>query len=242
MYDRNAWLYDVIYAGKDYVAEANRLHHIIQRRNPGARSLLDVACGSGKHLEQLRDRYEVEGADLSAELLQIAAKRLPGVPLHRADMRTLNLGRRFDAVTCLFSAIGAAQSMDELHAAVSAMAGHLEPRGVLVLEPWIPRDEYLPGGLYSVTRDEPDLKVTRMNISEREGDLAVLDFHWLVGTPGGIEYFTERHELGLFSDAEYKEAFEAAGLAVDHDAQGLIGRGLYIGTRSADGQATSAIR
>ena len=242
MYDRRAWLYDVVYAGKDYAAEADTLHDIIQRRNPGARTLLDVACGSGKHLERLRDRYEVEGADLSAELLEIAAKRLPGVALHRADMRTLNVGKRFDAVTCLFSAIGHMQSADALHAAVLAMAAHVEPRGVLIVEPWVPRDEYRAGGLYSLTRDEPELKVARMNISERERDLAVLDFHWLVGTPAGIEHFTERHELGLFSDADYKGAFEAAGLAVEHDREGLIGRGLYIGMRNADDQATSASR
>jgi len=65
-----------------------------------------------------------------------------------------------------------------------------------------------------------------------KGTVAILDFRYLVGTPAGIEYFTKHHELGLFTDEEYRAAFAEAGLEVRHDAEGLIGRGLYIGTRA----------
>ena len=47
-------------------------------------------------------------------------------------------------------------------------------------------------------------------------------------TPAGIEAFSERHEAALFTDQEYRDAFTAAGLAVEHDLDGLTGRGLYI--------------
>ena len=46
--------------------------------------MLDVACGPGRHLEQLRHWYVVEGVDLSAVMLEQAARRLPGVPLTAA--------------------------------------------------------------------------------------------------------------------------------------------------------------
>ena len=71
-----------------------------------ARALLDVACGTGKHLERLAQDHSVEGMDLDAALLELALRRLPGVPLHQADMTSFELGRRFDAVVCLFSSIG----------------------------------------------------------------------------------------------------------------------------------------
>ena len=67
-----------------------------------------------------------------------------------------------------------------------------------------------------------------MNVSGREGRLAIMKFEYLVGTPSGIEAFSERHEAALFTDEEYRQAFAAAGLAVEHDPEGLIGRGLYI--------------
>ena len=52
-------------------------------------------------------------------------------------------------------------------------------------------------------------------------------------TNDGAEHFTEHHEAGLFTRAQMTEAFEAAGLAVELDEEGLIGRGLYVATRPA---------
>lgn len=130
-------LYDRIYDFKDYAREAARLHELVQERAPGARTLLDVACGTGKHLEQLRAWYEVEGLDLDPELLAIARDRLPDVPLHEADMVDFDLGRRFDAVTCLFSSIGYVLTGKRLRSAAAAIARHVEPGGVLAVEPWI---------------------------------------------------------------------------------------------------------
>jgi hypothetical protein len=71
-----------------------------------------------------------------------------------------------------------------------------------------------------------------MSISESQGRLSFFVFHYLVGTPEGITYFTERHELGLFTQEEYLQAFHSAGLEVSHDPEGLDGRGLYIGLKA----------
>jgi hypothetical protein len=79
--------------------------------------------------------------------------------------------------------------------------------------------------------DQPDLKIARMNVNSRDGRLAIVDFHYLVGTPEGVEYFTERHEFGLFTENEYRAALNQAGLSVDYDPDGLTGRGLYIATK-----------
>jgi ubiquinone/menaquinone biosynthesis C-methylase UbiE len=231
MYGPLAPLYDSIYSFKDYAAESLQIHELIQARRPGARTLLDVACGTGKHLEHLREHYQVEGADSSNEMLEIARRRLPDTPLHHADMRSLGLGKTYDAVTCLFSAIGAMKTADELGAAIARMTEHLAPRGILIVEPWVARDRYETGGVYTLVAKEPNLQIARMNVSERDGDLAVLDFHYLIGTDAGIEYVRDRHELGLFGGSHYEDAFRRAGLAVEHEPEGLIGRGLYIGTR-----------
>lgn len=70
-----------------------------------------------------------------------------------------------------------------------------------------------------------------MNLSEVEDGLAVMNMHYLVATPAGIESFTERFELGLFTHEEYLDAFRTTGLDVTHDPdpEKLTGRGLYIG-------------
>ena len=145
-------------------------------------------------------------------------------------MLDFELGRRFDAVTCMFSSIGYVDGVEELRRALVAMARHLEPGGVLVVEPWLSPDRIQLPHVGAVFVDEPELKIARINAVEVEGSRSILELHYLVGRPDGVEHFTERHELSLFEDEEMLSAFRTAGLAVEHDPEGgPMGRGLYVG-------------
>jgi len=235
MFSKSAVYYDVLYRalGKDYHGEVSRLHELIGRhkRCPG-RDLLDVACGTGKHLQLLQQWYHVEGLDLDPGMLDIARQLCPEVAFHQADMVDFQLGRQFDVIVCLFSSIGYVRTVPKLRESLAVMVGHLRPGGVLIIEPWLSPEVYQAGTVHALFADDPELKIARMNISHREGDVSVLDFHYLVATCREITHFTERHELGLFSDAEYRSCFGNAGLQVMHDEEGLMSRGLYIGVHS----------
>jgi SAM-dependent methyltransferase len=235
VFSRSAHLYDAIYAFKDYPAEAARLERLIEERVPDARTLLDVACGTGLHLAELRGRYDVEGADLDPALLAIARERLPGVPLHEADMTTIDLGREFDVVTCLFSSIAYTVTEERLRAATAALARHVAPGGLLVVEPWILPDQWKSDFVGAVFVDEPRLKIARMNAhgGEPPRDVLVMEFEYLVGTPERVERFTERHEVGMFKREQYLGAVRDAGLEPEWEDEGLFGRGLVLGTRGA---------
>jgi SAM-dependent methyltransferase len=229
----SARFYDAIYGFKDYEGEAAEIDARIQRACPGASTLLDVACGTGGHLRHLQHRYACEGIDLAEEQLAVARERLPDVQLHRADMTSFHLGRTFDAVICLFSSIGYAGTLERLHAAVAAMAGHLNRGGVLIIEPWLEPDAWQEGHLSFLAVDDDDIKIARMARSETDGRLSVMAFEHLVLThENGVEHFVERHELALFTVAEYLDAFAAAGLDAEHDPEGPIGRGLYTAVRA----------
>ena len=232
MFTATADLYDRFYASKDYPAEVDKLIAIIEARIPAARTLLDVACGTGRHLELLRRSYAVEGVDLDPGLLAVGRHRLPDVPLHEADMRDVDLGRTFDVVTCLFSSIGYAGTLDGLGRAAATLARHVRPGGILIVEPWFGPDTFDPHHMgYVLLVDEPELKAVRMNGSRLEGRTSIFDFHYLVERPGTVQHLTETHRLGLFTRDEYRGAFESAGLSLEHDEEGLMGRGLWIGTK-----------
>ena len=193
MFHKSAELYDLFYEWKDYRAEAEKVREIVTARTPAARTLLDVACGTGSHLAHLRDWFAVEGLDLDPELLKVATRRLPGVDLHSGDMRDFDLGRTFDVVTCLFSSIGYAETTDGLRQAVAAMARHLSPEGVLIVEPWLSPDRFDPHHIgRAMVVERPDLQAVRMNGSSVDGTRSFLDFHYLVGRPGSVEHLTER--------------------------------------------------
>ena len=230
-YTTAAKLYDRAYADKDYRGEAGKVVRLVDRRIPWASTLLDVGCGAGRHLLHLADRFEVAGVDNSSEILAIARDRLD-VPLFRADMVEMDLGRRYDVVTCLFSGIGYVRPLDRLHAAVANLARHASPGGLVIVEPWVTPSTW--------RRDDVDVQQAedrswvRMSAAKRRGSTSFLDMHWLVAETWGVEHHSERHTLELYTVEQYRSAFEEAGMAVEYDPEGLIGRGLMIGTVPGD--------
>lgn len=232
MFTKSAKFYDALYHFKDYAAASKQLHTLIGQICPAAGTLLDVACGTGQHLQHLQAHYRVEGLDLNAKLLEIARQRCPRVLFHEANMVDFNLGRSFDVVTCLFSSIGYVKTLDNLEKAISNMARHLNPGGVLFVEPWLSLENYWVGKLTANFVDQPCLKIAWMYTSELQGRMSVFDIHYVVGTSQGVDYFTERHEMGLFAHQDYLQAFTKCGLDVDHDPEGLFRRGLYWGRRT----------
>ena len=237
MFSKSANYYDDIYAsiGKDYSVETKKLQKFIQKhKKSGGYKLLDVACGTGTHANLLNQHYHVEGIDLDSKMLFIARKKYPGFKFHNGDMLDFNLNRNFDVITCLFSSIGYVRTKSNLAKAIRNMAGHLLPGGVLLVEPWFSSEQWNVGHIHMTVVNRDDLKIARMSRSSRRGNISMIEFQYLIGTSKKIEYTTETHKLGLFSDKDYLDAFETAGLKTTHDAKGLDGRGLYIGTKSVE--------
>ena len=237
-YEKSSFLYDSYIPNADYKTASQNLKVLIQKLLPKARTLLDVGCGTGRHLEQLQNHFQVQGLELQQGFIDIARSRCTAISFHQGDMTDFDLGMKFDVVTCLFAAISYVKTLENLKKAVSCMASHLEPEGILIVEPWLFPDEYWTDKLSAEFINQDDLKITRMFITKLEGRVSVYDIHYLVGSSSGIEYFVEREELGLFTNKEYLSAFELTGLAHSYDKDGgLFGDehniGIYIGTKSA---------
>ena len=215
MFDRSAHVYDLLYGGmKSYAAEADELATLILERRPGATSMLDVACGTGEHLRLLADRFDdVAGVDLDEGMLAVARAKLPDARLEPGDMRTFDLGRAFDAVTCLFSSVGYLASTDELDAAIGRMAAHVAPGGVLVVDGWIRPEAWRDGvNFHALAAADDDMAAARVARTWREGDRTTLEFRYLVANAEGFETFEEHHVMTLFADEDYRAAFARAGL------------------------------
>ena len=232
MYAKLARYYDKIYGFKDYASETDRLTSIIAKhlRSRG-RTLLDVACGTGQHVACLREHFDVEGLDISPDMLEIAQQSNPGVRFHVGDMIHFDLGRSFDVVTCLFSSIGYVKTEDALMRALSCMSKHLVSGGLLIVEPWFTPDVWHPNTVHMDLVDEPELKIARVNTSFMDGKLSYFDLHYLIATPEGTEHVVEHHELGLFETEEMLAAMTGLGLQVTYDKEGLSGRGLFVALR-----------
>lgn len=227
MHEHSADVYDALCAHLDYEGANSRLRGLVGDLVPDAASLLDVACGTGRHLELLAPHYEVEGLDLSPQMLDVARTRCPNARLHEGDLVDFSLDRTFDVVCCLFGSIGYAGSVANLDRAISRLAVHVRPGGGVVVEPWVAPERFREGKLvYDSVRDD-DLNVARMYVTRQVGRASVYEMDYIVGTPSGVTHFAEYQELGLFTDHEYRQAFARAGLELADTDVDLFGYGLY---------------
>lgn len=240
-YTRSASVYDLIYSFKDYAAEVAKLTAILEQECPGAQELLDVACGTAEHARFLVDsptgggsaapsvtRFRVDGVDLEPSLLEIARVKVPSGRFVVGDMADFDLGRRYDAVLCLFSAIGYLLEFPRLVSALRCFGRHLRPGGVALIEPWFTPDAWRVGSVHMQTAESDDLKVCRMTVSGREGPDAIMPFHYMVATRDGVECYQEEHRMALRTQEEMLAAFREAELEARFDPVGLNGRGIYI--------------
>jgi len=227
-YENSAHLYDLMYVRRHYTTTAEEIHGIIDAELPQARDLLDVGCGTGRHLELLHDSYRGEGLDINPMMLEQTHARCPDIPLHEADMRNFEIDRSYDVIICLFSAIGYVETAEAMRRSIARMDAHLRSPGLLIVEPWFTPESFWDGHLAANFQSEAETKLAWMYRQRREGLQAVLDIHYLVGGEGQPEYINERQLLGLFTPQETEAAFADVGMEASYREDDVWNRGLYV--------------
>lgn len=228
MYEDSAKYYDVIYGSKDYAGEARAIAELIAQEVPVARRVLDVACGTHEHVRTLKNRFQVDGVDITGPFLEIARSKNPDGRYVEADMRDFDMGKTYDAVLCLFSAIGYMLTPEDLDRALANFARHVRPGGLIAVEPWFAPDAWRAGRPAMRAVDTDDLKIARLNTSKVEGPISVVEFYYLVADGNGVSHFVEEHRLRLYGRAEMEAAFRNCGEPVTYLPDWVGGRGLYI--------------
>ncbi|MBI4341894.1 MAG: class I SAM-dependent methyltransferase [Candidatus Omnitrophica bacterium] len=111
---------------------------------PGASKLLDIGCGSGRHLLELAKRnYRMTGVDLSPEMIAYVAEEAKreqrSVTVSVDDLRRLTITGTFDAAFCFMDTFRFLLTNDEIKAHFQAVAKRLAPGGLYLLDFWVPR-------------------------------------------------------------------------------------------------------
>lgn len=130
-----ARVYDAIMADIEYDGWAEFILDYLRAEGSRPQSVLDLACGTGASTRPFAQRgLEVTGLDLSPEMLAVAARELPDVTFTSGDLRTFDLGRRFDLVTCVFDSLNNLTDPADLGRALERARAHLRPGGFLVFD------------------------------------------------------------------------------------------------------------
>lgn len=233
MYRELAKYYDLLYSCKDYKAEVTKIKKLISKyKQSDGDSLLDVACGTGRHLRFLKGSFSCTGVDLSRQVLRIAKHNLPDVEFKQGNMIDFKLNKKFDVVLCLFSAIGYVKTYENLKRTLNNFSKHLKQGGVVIIEPWFAPEMYGVGTPHMLIYSGKDIKIARLHVSEARDGISILDMHHLIAEKNKkVRYIVSREELGMFktkkilnlmSIAGFK-AGESKGISLDPKRRLLLG-------------------
>jgi ubiquinone/menaquinone biosynthesis C-methylase UbiE len=235
LYNKLSPYYDLIYAAKDYEGEARYQVQLIERyKRSSGRDFLEIACGTGRYLEFFARDFTCTGLDLNPAMLRIARRRVKQARLVQGDMLTMKLGKQFDVVACLFSSIGYVRGSRNLRKAIRNFADHLKPGGVMLISPWISKEDFNVGMPYLDTYESKDIKIARAVVSRlKSRDVSLINFNWMIAEKNKpVRHVDDDvHELTMHSTEEFMAAMCEAGLRGRLIRGRKAGRGLYVGVK-----------
>lgn len=238
MYGELAKYYDLIYSWKNYKKEDEKIKEIIRKyKRTKGNSLLEVACGTGRHLEYLKNDFECTGLDLNEEMLKLARKRNPGIKFIRADMTKFKLDKKFDVITCLFSSIGYVRTYKNLEKTLNNFSNHLKVGGVVIIEPWLSKSAYIKSSPHLLVYQDKDIKIARASVSDAKDGISIMKMHYLIAERGKqVEHFVSTEKLGMFEIQRTLQLMKKAGLDVKFlkEKSFDVERGIFVGVKKSE--------
>lgn len=212
LYRELAGWFHLLTAPEDYAEEAAAIIRLVEAEVPDARTLLELGCGGGNNASHLKRRFACTLTDLSTQMLAVSRGLNPECEHVAGDMRTLRLGRMFDAVL-VHDAITYMTTETDLRAAFATAFEQLRPGGVAVFLPDCVRETFAEetrhGGhdgdgralRYLEWTHDPDPADTTYEV----------DFAIVLREPGGTRVVHDRHVNGLFAEGEWLDWLGEAG-------------------------------
>jgi len=212
--------YDLLYRDKDYRAEADYIHSLIEKHRPGARTLLDLGCGTGRHANLLAERgYDVVGVDRSPEMLAEARARAKGGKNEfvEGDLRTVRLERQFDVVVSLFHVMSYQTTNVDLLAGLATLRAHLAPGGLFIFDCWYgPAVLNLRPAVRVLRLEDEATAVTRLAEPVLHPNQNVVDVNYHVFVKdkrtGEVSELREEHNMRYLFAPEVAHFLSSAGL------------------------------
>ena len=229
-----AWTEPVLAPPGDY-ADENEAYVNIIKEHAGrhAGDLLHLACGAGGNDFTFKRHFTVTGVDISEAMLSIAEKLNPEVTYVHGDMRSVDLGKRFDAVA-IPDSIDYAATLPDLEMTIATADKHLRPGGVLLVVAKT-REEFRDNN-FCYTGAEDDTQITVFendHVCGRDRSTYEATLVYLIRRDGRLKIYTDRHVLGLFSRAEWLSVLRGVGLSVSEEKldgvydRFILGQGSY---------------
>jgi trans-aconitate methyltransferase len=223
---------------EDYAEEATEAATVLVMASIPVREVLELGSGGGHNAAYLKRHFAMTLVDLSSEMLAVSRRLNPECDHRQGDMRSVRLGRRFDAVF-IHDAVDYMTTESELRQAVETAYAHCRPGGIAVLLPDCTAETFVAGSDHGGT-DAPDgrgVRYLEWSWDPDPGDSwALTEYAFLLReADGSVRAVHETHRHGLFRHQTWLEVLHAAGFTADavqeHTTEDRPARSFYIGRR-----------
>lgn len=199
---------------EDYAEEAafyRRL--IISAAQRPIEEVLELGCGGGNNASHLKKSFRMTLVDLSEDMLAVSRNLNPDCEHFQGDMRSIRLGREFDAVF-VHDAIDYMLTLEDLRRAIQTAYAHCRPGGVALFAPDHTRESFRPSTDHGGQDGEQRaIRYLEWVWDPDPADTTYLtDFAYLLrDRSGNARVIHDRHVCGLFSRQDWLGAIESAG-------------------------------
>ncbi len=222
MYSELASWFHLLTAPTDYVEEAAQaLRLLTEATGAPPHTILELGSGGGNNASHMKAHATLTLTDVSPEMLALSRTLNPECEHLVGDMRTLRLGRTFDAVF-VHDAVSYLTSEDDLAAAIATAYAHCRPGGAALFAPDAVTERFRPStdtGGHDGTGDEHRaLRYLEWTWDPDPDDTwYVTDYAYLLRHHGDrpAEVRSDRHILGLFPRATWLSLLADAGFVAE---------------------------
>jgi SAM-dependent methyltransferase len=222
LYDDLAEWWPLISPPDAYTAEARYLDAVLAAAPGPVRDVLDLGSGGGNVAAHLKAGRALTLVDLSAQMLAVSRELNPDCGHQQGDMRTIRLGRAFDAVL-VHDAVDYMTTEDDLAQVIETAWAHCRPGGIGLFVPDYTAESFSadnghggssePGGRQASFREwtwDPDPDDDWIQ-SEYEFTLRAAD--------GSVQVVSESHQLGAFGRETWLRLLRGAGFDLESGAE-----------------------
>ena len=215
LYAELATWWPLLSAPEEYAEEARVYRELlVAASDREVRSVLELGSGGGSNASHMKRHFELTLTDISNEMLAVSSALNPECEHIQGDMRTLRLGRRFDAVF-VHDAIDYMTTESDLAAALRTVVAHCEPGAGIVLAP----DHVAETFETSTSHGGHDAEGRALRYLEWTYDpdpsdtTCIAEYVYVLRENGVTRVEHDRHVNGLFPRATWLRLLSEVGLA-----------------------------
>ena len=213
--DLTEW-YRLIDPPEDHARDNKKYLECFERATPGARTLLELGSGAGHNAVHLKSSLMCTLTDVSPSMLALSRELNPECEHIIGDMRTLQLGRTFDAVL-VHDAVMYMTTRQDLLAAASTAYAHTRPGGAAIFEPDCVRETFKEAT--DLEGQDDGARSARFMMWTWDPDPAddsyIVDFAFLLRDGLDVRAAHDRHVEGLFPRETWLQTLGSVGYAVE---------------------------